>query len=332
MSRLRTAAVLGVVAAGAGVVRARRRWDAADDPTGGAPLQLPLGEELTVRTPDGTKISVLDMGDRSLPPVVLAHGWTGDRRIWSAVARQLLAAGHRVVVYDQRGHGTSTVGTDGMTIEALSDDMRAVLEEIDAHDVVLAGHSMGGMSAQMLAVRHKDVVAERVASLVLVSTAASRASFADAFTRVALGVMASSVFHRAMALDAVGPLLVRSSHGKGISLTALDATRATWLATSPEARTGFLRSIAAFDITADLPQVTVPTIVLSGSRDTLLPTARSREIARLIPGARLAVFPGAGHQLPFELPVRLATILADAAPTRAASPAGGPAPDPVQPS
>ncbi len=315
MRRLPAALVLGAVAAGTGAARARRRWSRAEDPTSGRPLLLPLGDEVSVRTADGANIAALDMGDRHLPTVVLAHGWTADRRVWATVAQRLLDSGHRVVIYDQRGHGGSTVGTDGLTIEALADDLRSVLEATDARDAVLAGHSMGGMTVQMFAVRHKDVLAERAASLVLISTAASRVSYSDAYTRTLIRLMGSAGVQRVMALDAVGPFLVRSSHGRGISLTALDATRATWLATPPEVRAGFLPALAALDLTVDLPSITAPTVVVCGSRDTLLPLSRSRAIAGLIPGARLSIFEGAGHQLPFETPDRLADILAAEAPS-----------------
>lgn len=323
MGRLRTGLLVGGTAILGASVSARRRWDRTEDRTDGSPLLLPLGQERAVRSADGAVIAALDMGDTSLPPIVLAHGWTGDRRVWSAVARRLLAVGHRVVVYDQRGHGASTVGTDGLTLEALADDMRAVLEAVDAHDAVVGGHSMGGMTAQLFAIRHKDVLAERVASLALIATAASRVSWNDLSTRILSGLMGSPVTARLMALDSVGPFLVRSSHGKGIARSALDATRESWLATPDSVRAGFVPAMAAMDLTADLPSITVPTVVLAGSRDTLLPPSRSREIARLIPGARLITFPGAGHQLPFEVPDRVAEILgaaASAATARTADP------------
>ena len=78
------------------------------------------------------------------------------------VAHRLLEAGHQVVLYDQRGHGESTVGDDGFTIPRLGADLRAVLEAVDARDAVLAGHSMGGMTIQSLVAHHPDVVDERV--------------------------------------------------------------------------------------------------------------------------------------------------------------------------
>jgi non-heme chloroperoxidase len=326
---LRSALLVAAVSAGAGAVVSRRRWSRADDPTEGRPLGLPAGSEHRVRTGDGTALAVLDMGDATQPPIVLAHGWTADRRVWAAVARRLMAEGRRVVVYDQRGHGASTIGWDGMTIEALADDLRAVLEAVDAHDSVIGGHSMGGMGAQMFALRHPDVLAERVKALVLISTAAAHVSSSQLAARATGRLMGSPAVQRAMASDTVGPFLVRGSHGRRVSLTALDATRGSWLGTRPEVRAGFLPALAHLDLTTRLPAVKIPTVVVTGSRDTLLPARRSRQIASLIPGARLEVLPGAGHQLPFETPERLAAILAAAAgPVVAGLASAGATPDP----
>ncbi|HET8618358.1 MAG TPA: alpha/beta fold hydrolase, partial [Acidimicrobiales bacterium] len=78
-------------------------------------LGVPRGRALVVTTDDGARLAVTDAGDRITlggpAPVVLAHCWTGSRAVWAPVARRLVAAGHRVVLYDQRGHGASTAGT-----------------------------------------------------------------------------------------------------------------------------------------------------------------------------------------------------------------------------
>src|SRR5258705_9187178 len=150
-SRTPRVAVPVVIAAGAVAVAAAskaavRRWQAADDPDHADALRLPEGREVKVTTADGAVIAVTDLGDVDDPVVVLAHGWTNAREVWAPVARRLVANGRRVVLYDQRGHGASTVGADGHRIDALADDLRAILDALDLHDVVVAGHSMGGMT------------------------------------------------------------------------------------------------------------------------------------------------------------------------------------------
>ncbi|HYD09332.1 MAG TPA: alpha/beta fold hydrolase, partial [Acidimicrobiales bacterium] len=173
--RRSTTIVLGTAALAAGAAVALRRvdarWGSGDDPCAPDELDAPAGTASTIVTDDGAAISVLVAGDGTGPTVVLPHCWMGSRRVWAPVAHRLVRAGRTVVLYDQRGHGESTVGRDGFTIPRLGADLKAVLEHVDARDVVLGGHSMGGMTIQSLATHHLDVLAERVSALVLVSTA-----------------------------------------------------------------------------------------------------------------------------------------------------------------
>lgn len=294
-----------------------RRWGSNPDPTGGAPLTLPVGEDQSVTTGDGARLLVRTCGDRSLPTVVLVHGWTGDMRIWGPVARRLVEAGRCVVAYDQRSHGHSTVGSDGRTVAAIGDDVAAVLRSLGLRDVVLAGHSMGGMAVQSFASRHPHILAEQVASLLLVSTAASSVSLGQPYTRVAGAVVASRHLETAMRRPVIGPLLLRGSVGSKASTVHLAATRESFLATAPEARRDFLEQMAAMDLRPEVAAISIPTLVVSGTRDTLLAHKLSRHLAESIPAARLVAISGAGHQLPFEAPDQLAEILLDAGVLRA---------------
>ena len=137
-------------------------------------------------------------------PVVLPHCWTGlaGRRV--PVARRLLAAGHRVVLYDQRGHGASTVGRQPVSIARLGDDLAAVLEQLDLRDVVLAGHSMGGMTVMAFACGHPEVVRERVRGLALVATAAHGLATPAAASGSGACVLWRDLVDRAMARPGLG--------------------------------------------------------------------------------------------------------------------------------
>ncbi|MFD8961695.1 alpha/beta fold hydrolase, partial [Streptomyces anulatus] len=111
--------------------------------------------ELTARSADGSRIHVELHGPEDAPAVVLAHGWTCNTRFWDAQIRDL-AADHRVIAYDQRGHGlTPEPGPGGYSTNALADDLEAVLAATLApgRRAVLAGHSMGGMTVMAAAAR-----------------------------------------------------------------------------------------------------------------------------------------------------------------------------------
>ena len=174
------AALAAVGVAGVAYKRLAARGASGDQVDDGL-LALGWGEGVerpdhaVVRTPDGAQLAVWDLegGGPDAPVVVLPHCWGCSHEIWLPVARRLREQGSRVVLYDQRGHGASTRGTAPLTVETLAHDLTAVLDATDVHDVVLAGHSMGGMTIMSLATHRPDVLKERAKATVLVATAAT---------------------------------------------------------------------------------------------------------------------------------------------------------------
>lgn len=307
-------ALLAIAAAAGGGITAsrgtRRAWATAHDPTDGAPLELPPGDEVTVTTADGAALAVHVAGPADGPLVVLAHGWTNDRRFWGPVARRLVAAGHRVAAYDQPGHGRSTVGTDGLSLDALADHLRAVLIHLDAHGAVVAGHSMGGMTAQAFAVRHPDVLAERVAGLVLVATACDGLERNARARSTLMKVVGSERLARSIANPRIGSHLVRGAVGARPVASHLAALAEAWVATPAASRSGCLPAMFDMDLAEGLRSLSLAVEIIVGSRDTLTPPARARRIAEVLPGARLTVVPDAGHQLHHEVPDLVADRIA----------------------
>jgi pimeloyl-ACP methyl ester carboxylesterase len=292
--KARTALLLGI---GAGVataaVVANRRADRS-------PLAVVAeGRRTKVETSDGAVLTVDVTGPEDGPVVLLAHCWGGDLRNWDLVAGPLVEDGHRVVRWSQRGHGSSTVGEDGYAIERFGADLAEVLEALDLQDVVVAGHSLGGMTTQAFAIWHPEVVQERVKGLVLVGTSSGRLA--------ASPIARTERLLRNPRLDRVlagpgGHVWVRGALGKGATPAMVRATRDHFVATPHEVRMGIADAMLAMDLHEGRRQIDVPTTIVVGTRDTLTPVAHSRSMAADIPGARLEVLPGAGHMLPFEAP------------------------------
>ena len=310
-------AVVTAAAATTASVLAIRRWKNAPDPCldgGGQPLAL-TGEPFKVETNDGAVLDGIVAGapdsSASAGTVVLSHCWTGSRSVWVPVAVRLVEQGCRVVLYDQRGHGASTLGTSTPSVARIGADLAAVLEAVDARDAVVAGHSMGGMAVQALAVDHPFVVAERVRSLVLVSTAA--AQIVGWPLAGAGGLTLGNPFVERVLRGPAGPALLRTTVGRSPRHGHLVATRDTFVATSPDVRLAFFRAIRAMDLRSGLASVPVPVSVVNGSRDLLILPRRARALAGAVPGARLVEVPGAGHMLPFEEPDLVAGLILDAA-------------------
>jgi pimeloyl-ACP methyl ester carboxylesterase len=302
------AAGTAAVGVAAGSALALRRWRSALDPCQTEGAELPPGEAFKVETGDGAVLDGVVVGEG--PTVVLSHGWTGNRSMWIPVAARLVKRGRRVVLYDQRGHGESTLGPEAPTIPQLGADLRAVLEAVDARDAVVAGHSMGGMAAQVLAIDHPEVVAERVWALVLVATGAARVVRRSLVGPGGL-TLANPLVERLL-LGAAGPLFLRASVGRRPRLGHLLATRDCFVATPAEVRLAFFRAMQSMDLRAGLASVRVPTTVVVGRRDLLTRPRLGRVIATTVSGARLVEIPDAGHLLPFEEPDLIADLIAEA--------------------
>lgn len=294
-----------------------RTWARTEDPTGGLPLDdlrlLPDVERHSVQSDDGAVLDLVTAGRGDRPPIVFSHCWTGDRRVWGPVARRLVVGGHRVALYDQRGHGVSTIGTDGLTLEALGADLASVLEHIEARDAVLAGHSMGGMSIQALAAGHAERVDGRVGAAVLVATACAGLGAANPFHRHGPRVVGRRRVERLLGRRVLGPLAVRDYVGRRPCLSHLRAVAETFRATPAEVRVGLLEAMLTMDLTGSLALLGVPVVVVVGDADRHTPPHLAGRIVEAVPGARLVVVPDAGHMLPFEAPDLLADLVADAA-------------------
>jgi pimeloyl-ACP methyl ester carboxylesterase len=276
-------------------------------------LALPAGDELVVTTDDGAALAVTVAlppagapgaeGDAAgdLPTVVLPHCWTGARAVWVPVARRLLAAGHPVVLYDQRGHGASGTGRDRITVGRLGDDLAAVLDHLDLRDVVLAGHSMGGMTVMAFACGHPDSASDRVRSLALVATAAHglAARGRARFWRI---VLWRDLVDRAMARPVLGRACVRGVFGADPRRAHVEAMRRLFVETPADVRRACVEAMGEMDLRTALAAVDVPAVVVLGRRDTLIVNRLTRAIVDHVRGATLVELPGAGHMLPFERP------------------------------
>lgn len=280
--------------------------------TRGARGAWPGAEERTVTIDDGATLAVTvapgtadttdtaDATGTAGPAVVFAHGWTNNRSVWGPVARRIAAAGHPVVLYDQRGHGASTLGTDPLGIERLGDDLAQLLEQLDLRDVVLVGHSMGGFTIMSFACRHRDLLDERVRGLALVSTAAHGLSMGR-MAPLAERLLRSRTMER-MVRARSGLVFTRRVLGRRPRPEDVVSTRAMYLATPAEVRAGYFATFGTMDLRTCLADLDVPTVVMVGTRDTLTPPRLGQVVAGTIPGARYEVLADAGHMLPLERP------------------------------
>jgi pimeloyl-ACP methyl ester carboxylesterase len=286
-------------------------WEANPDACDGDPLRLPEGRPVEVRSHDGATLRGLDCGEG--PAVLLVHCWTGHTGFWAPVARRLVDAGFRVVTVDQRGHAASDRGSAPYRPETLGGDVRAWVEGLDLDDLVIAGHSMGGLATMAFVTDHADVAEARVRGLVLVATLASPPKD----PRLPEVEFDQSRFlptvERLMRIRHYGLFTLLRVFGTRPARSQMEATRAGFIGTDSVVRTEAARMMQDFDLRPALPSITLPTQVVAGTHDQLTFLHVNEEVAELIPGARLEVLHGYGHMLPFEAPDQITDCIVQAA-------------------
>jgi pimeloyl-ACP methyl ester carboxylesterase len=295
-----TGVAAGLVGAAYGAERAVvARIRHREDPDSGAALVPAFDETVVVDCDDGTRIRVLSRGEG--PPIVLAHGVTLSSRVWAKQFDSLPAAGFRAVAFDSRGHGESTLGEGGHSVANVADDLKQVLQLLDLRGAVLVGHSMGGMAVQAFALAHPEAMRERVRGLVLMSTTARVHGLGTWARRgVRSGAATAPAASALVRQKNLGFLVARVGFGDDPHPSHVELTRQMLAACSRETLRDAVHSLLDFDVTAELGRLAVPTLVIAGTNDAVTPIGDSREIAELVPGARLEELPGAGHMLMLE--------------------------------
>ena len=317
----RGAATVGV-AVGT-LLTARRglsQFDNNPDPLGGQVPSFPTSIVRAVTTDDGASINTLttsagtaagnatDAAAEDEPLVVLVHGLTSSHDDWGPIAHRLVSAGIQVMAIDQRGHGNSTVGDDGYGVPRLGADLAHVFETLDLSNVILVGHSMGGMAAMTFLIDHPDVAAARVRSLVLVATTATMSD-----RRYQAGLRLGALDIPVDIADVNNATLLGASavFGHAPSRFMLESALASVARCPEEVRLQSTRALVDYDITDGLAEMAVPTLVVAGTRDLLTPFTENEDLAQAIPGARLLRMPGAGHQIIWEENEHLARLIVD---------------------
>ena len=230
-------------------------------------------------------------------PLLLVHGFTGGKHDFADHVDALAAGGWHVVAYDQRGHGESTKPGDeaAYSFELFADDLFGVLDALDWPTCVLLGHSMGGMVAQVAALRTPD----RFEGLVLMDTGPGRLAIDRDMADKAVTICREVGMARfADILEAQGPGPLESEAARRVRETRPDIVEQSARSIRTCSPAMYASMVGAMldadDRLPALHRIAIPTLVLVGEQDALL-VEPSRRMAEAIPGARLEVLPDAGH-------------------------------------
>ncbi|MGV9300522.1 alpha/beta fold hydrolase [Amycolatopsis sp. NPDC003676] len=285
-------------------------------------LRNPAREHRFV-TSDGCALHVEMSGPADAAvTLVLVHGWTQDHRTWDGVMDHL-GPGVRTLRYDLRGHGGSAAATkETGTIPRLADDLAELIAaRVPSGPLVLAGHSMGGMTIMALAERHPELVRDRVVGTAFVATSSGQ------MDRITLGLpgmagqfsarferrLAKALSHRKGERLPLSPAMVRSGarflvFGDHPRRADLRLVADQLLCAHPASLGAFQDAISTHDRRVALATLRgTPSVVLAGEKDRLCPLPHAKVIAEELPDAEFVRFPGAGHMLPQERAGEVAT-------------------------
>jgi non-heme chloroperoxidase len=252
-------------------------------------------------TGDVVKLAYFDYGTGK--PVVLIHGWPLSKEMWEYQVDDLINGGFRVIGYDRRGFGMSDRPWHGYDYDSLTDDLRAVIEQLDLNDITLVGFSMGGGEVARYFTRYGG---ERVSKAVLVSSVVPYVLKTDdnpdgVPTDAIDGMITGVKEDRIGFLDNFGKEFFGISFLKhSVSNATLEYYRNIAAMASPRATLECIKSFSYTDFRNDVPAINVPTLIIHGDADKIVPTATSSEQStKLVPNNQYIVYEGAPHGLFF---------------------------------
>jgi non-heme chloroperoxidase len=250
-----------------------------------------------IRTRDGARIYYKDWG--SGQPVVFSHGWPLTADAWDDQMVFLGARGYRVIAHDRRGHGRSEQTWEGNEMDTYADDLAALVEALDLRDAVHVGHSTGGGEVARYIGRHgtarvaKAVLIGAVPPLMLKTEANPGGLPIEVFDGIRAGVTADrSQFFK----DLTDPFYGGNRPGSTVSQGVRDSFWWQGMQAGIKPALDCIKAFSETDFTEDLKRFDVPTLIMHGDDDQIVPIgASAMQSSRLVKGAVLKVYPGLSH-------------------------------------
>ena len=255
-----------------------------------------------VTTKDGVEIFYKDWGPKDAQPIFFHHGWPLSSDDWDAQMLYFLGKGFRVVASDRRGHGRSAQVSDGHDMDHYAADASAVVEHLDLRNAIHIGHSTGGGQVARYVAKF-GLPQGRVAKAVLVAAVPPIMLKTEAYPG-GLPIEVFDGFRAALAANraqfyidvAAGPFYGFNRDGAKVSQGVIDNWWRQGMIGSAKAHYEGIKAFSETDQTGDLKAMTVPTLVLQGDDDQIVPHKNASALqAELLPDATLKVYPGFPH-------------------------------------
>ena len=254
----------------------------------------------TITVKDGSTIYYKDWGPRNAQPIVFHHGWPLSADDWDTQMLYFVEKGYRVIAHDRRGHGRSSQGSDGHDMDHYAADAAEVVAHLDLRAAIHVGHSTGGGEATRYVARHGN---GRVAKLVLIG-AVPPIMVKTAANPGGLPIEVLDGFRQQLAANraqfyrdiASGPFYSYNRPGAKVSEAVIENWWRQGMMGGAKAHYDSIRAFSETDFTEDLKVIAVPTLVMHGDDDQIVPIgAAALRSAKLVKGATLKVYKGAPH-------------------------------------
>jgi non-heme chloroperoxidase len=259
--------------------------------------QVPAHNGPFVETADGTQIYFKDWG--SGQAVIFSHGWPLSADAWDAQMVFLASRGYRCIAHDRRGHGRSSQPWDGNDMDTYADDLATLVEALDLRDAVHVGHSTGGGEVARYIGRHgtkrvaKAVLIGAVPPLMLKAARNPEGLPLEVFDQIRTNVLADrSQFFKDLTIPFFGANRPAAQISEGVR----DSFWRQGMHAGFKSVIDCIKAFSETDFTEDLKKFNVPTLILHGDDDQIVPIAASAmQAAKLVKGSTLKVYPGLSH-------------------------------------
>jgi non-heme chloroperoxidase len=262
----------------------------------------PTHAQSYITTPDGVQLYYKDWGPKTGQVVTFSHGWPLNSDSWESQMLFLADKGYRVIAHDRRGHGRSSQPWEGNDMDHYADDLATVIKTLDLHDVTLVGFSTGGGEVARYIGRHGT---ERVKKAALISAVPPMMLKTHDYPgglsiEVFDGLRKASLENRSQLYRdiASGPFFGFNRAGSKPSQGLIDSFWAQGMQAGHKNTYDSIAAFSATDFRPDLAKFDVPTLIVHGDDDQIVPIdASANTAAKLVKNAKLIIYPGAPHGL-----------------------------------
>ena len=265
-------------------------------------LSKPIeGKKEMVEMPDGTRIFTIVSGSGNTT-ILLAHGYGFSHIEWNIIVERLNQLNYRTIVFDQRGHGQSTIGQDGISSSSMASDYKNLIEHFNLKDCILVGHSMGGFLSMKFLLDYPEMQHTNVKSCLLMATFAGEINKNNLQNRLQIPLIKSGLLLKMIQWKPIGEQFGKSLIGENPDPELVRVIQEVFLQQDHSKLVPILKAFGDESYYDSLKNITIPCTIVIGDKDATTPQFHTDNIIKEIPNATRIDIVGKGHCLNAEAP------------------------------